>query len=261
MVKKPEVFKKHYTSLSKFYREYEEKTEDYRHSLHDHNRSLDWEWIGDRRDTVLDSKWGSKKYIEAAKALVKPEIFKPMSRSINIFSDDGDDMDMEKYMEGEEYSFIKRKSIGGNNRKKIHRIVVSAAEYANVDAENIAFKTMAVIKLIDHIESKGDRCEMDIDLFVENSLSNSTNDLSLSITVKRCEDPLNISLIAWTLSPEFFRYYLIGGMHIISDECNDRISFGHGQPKTPEAKTGEIVVPSNTVLSKEAAEEFLTKHI
>lgn len=167
---------------------------------------------------------------------------------------DGDEIDMEKYLEGEERCLIRRYRKAGNHIKRIRKIAVNIGENCNVHSDSMLWKAYAAIRLVDSIENAGDRCEIIVHLAGKGASRNGDS-AHISIMVKHADEPANLSLIAWTFSPHFFRYYMIPAISLTVKN----VMSGHGHAMNIIGDYQDAYyLGTGECLTRENAEHWLT---
>ena len=215
----------------------------------------DQQWFGASREHLDAHRYGDEELLHKAAALNEFKNYESgYSRKVNTFSDDGDDMDMERFMEGEENCFIKRVKRTGKNQRKILSIYINLSEHCGIKAEDMMYKTLAAIKLCDSLEAGGDRVEV----IVYNRGTDCTRkgeiNYTASITLKKPEEPLNLSLIAHHCTPAFYRYFLLGSQCHYVKNIIKGLSYPANRTDIPESA---FHIARGECLSLEAANAWL----
>ena len=114
------------------------------------------------------------------------------TRTTREYSVAGDFPDVPRYLAGDPYNMVKR----GKQRvpKPAMTIAVSICASANVDARAFANYGAAMVALIDRLESRNVRVEL-LAMFA----TNIRGKVSMSWTVKRAQDPTDLSALAFSL--------------------------------------------------------------
>jgi hypothetical protein len=214
-------------------------------------------FVGADSKTCKESRYGMESLVSQAMTLPGftargDEALTVTARKLD--DQDGDDIDMERYLEGDERCLIRRYRKAVNRIKRIRKIAVNIGENCNVTPDRMLWKAYAAIRLVDAIESAGDRCEIIVHLGSSNASRNGDH-AHVSITVKRPEEPANLSLIAWTFSPYFFRYYMVPAICLTVP--NVTTGYGHALNITEEYQDAYYLA-SGECLSRQQAENWLT---
>jgi hypothetical protein len=179
-------------------------------------------FAGATAEYIEEHKYGDDAIVAQAQNLPAFRQLVNNAKKVPIFSDDGDDMDMERFIEGNEFCFIKRIKKTGINARGIKQIYINLGESADKNARDMLYKTYAAVKLCDALENQGHRTE--IIVYTCSKKFNKTDTCEISITIKAANEPLNLSLIAFATSPLFFRFYLIPAICY----CGENVREGHG---------------------------------
>jgi hypothetical protein len=218
-------------------------------------RNNEISFFGATHSKILERKFNWPEGVEMLKNLSDMErvITKQWSKTWSL--DDGDEMDMERYFNDMAFLHKRIKVLGARARSNaIQKIMINVCENAYVDAEKMLWKTYAVVKLADQLESQGVRCEI---VLFESSreIDKHNRNLLIEIPLKQLNEPINISLLCTVLSPWFLRYWLFQFEHMYIDNVDDGL--GYSRKLDPELTENCIVIDSGTALSKEAANNFL----
>jgi hypothetical protein len=165
---------------------------------------------------------------------------------------DGEDMDMERYHDGEERCLIRRKKILSTAGKGPIKIVVNLSEDRRITTGQMLYKCYAATKLCSHYERTGRRCEIIAAMAVDHKEYTAYT----TITIKRASQPLDISAVAWATSPAFFRLW--GFRLLLKNYPCSRDTFG-APTKLPPQAPGTIAIDETQCLSQCEAEEFIAK--
>lgn len=156
---------------------------------------------------------------------------------------DGDDMSMERAYEG--MPFLKqRRRMVGNNSGKFVTIDVVISENAFVDFREILNKTLTAVSIANRLESLGYRIAVNCISYsygVGYLRETKVDYLTISVPVKRFEDPVNLPLMITAISPWFFRYWIFA-FKMAKFKC----TYGLGQSRILEKEdTRECIVINN----------------
>ena len=172
---------------------------------------------------------------------------------------DGDDMSMERYYEGMP-SMRKRFRTAGDNTGRFVDIYVNIVENANVNYKKMLWKTYAVMKIIDELESMGIRTSLSLAMNSEDSGTYTHDGRMLSIEtqyievkVKEYDDPANLGLFCSVMSPWFFRHWVF--QHFAS-KYKARWGLGRARGLDKDGLLKDkFYIDTGECLSKESAEE------
>ena len=245
-------------SLADFYNTVSEKIGDtydsrnYESQCKHGNRDV---FNGASRSEIIERKHSWPEGVSMLKNLSDMEkvITKQWSKIWN--NDDGDDMCLERFYNDMPFLQKRIKVLGVKSRNNIiQKILVNPCESAGVRAKEMLWKTYTAVKIADHLESQGVRCEITIK-YLSRNIDNKNRDVTLEIPIKEANEPINTSLLCAVFSPWFFRYWII---HLLKSSI-ENVSVGLGQPKKISKEENEncIIIDSGTALSKTAANNFL----
>lgn len=159
-----------------------------------------------------------------------PEL-KDHRRQTQFSTDDGDEMDMERMMQGEAYW---RKSVREDHEgPTIVTIITDTTTPASRDAEDILWRGAVAIALAILLEEKGYKVE----LWVANGSQLFDRESRAVITaccLKRPQDPLDISTLVNTVSGWFYRTATFTLLDTICAKHNKDVAFGYGTCREPQ---------------------------
>lgn len=169
------------------------------------------EFVGLPIKDILESKFSYKKGLTELEKVNKLD-FELGGQSIKYKWDfeDGDDMNMERFYDGNAFLHKRKKRIGNNNGKFIS-FNIDICVNAWVTPEQMLYKSYTCIKLLDYLESLNYKVEVivhDITRFPGSYKGKSVGLLKTMCTLKSFDEPLQKSLLLTCISPWFFRYWL-----------------------------------------------------
>jgi len=165
-------------------------------------------------------------------------------------ADDGETLDVARLLDGLPPYRMAYRAPGGSSGR-IVRLVVNAAANAKTTAESLAWTAYAAIRAIDSLEEAGYRVEVVMCYPVERVWYGVG--YRLLVTVKRAEDPLDISQIAAALSPAAFRVFMFEWQDSVP-----RVGLTPGRGYADNhSEDGALSLPS--VRSRYEAQEWLRK--
>ena len=169
---------------------------------------------------------------------------------------DGDNLDMERLMEGNP-ALVLRKRTSGKKIGKFILINVNIEESAFVTAEELLWKTYTAAKLVESLEASNYRVQINIKSVGKRpgTFKGSVVDLyCITIPIKKYSQSISLSLLITTISPWFFRYWVFKFLHA---SFNTYGSLGTPGSITdmPEKETEEFIIDIDhgECLSKKAS--------
>jgi hypothetical protein len=121
-------------------------------------------------------------------------------------------------------------------------IVVSGYYAAIQDSEEVMRRGVAIVAVIDALESRGIRCSVEL-------LTRFHPTFEVSVRLKETTDPLNLDVLAFAVAhPAMFRRVLFGVADAQPDETRNRLGFrtgcGYGQVIPLEQSEGVLLFQS-----------------
>lgn len=175
---------------------------------------------------------------------------------VRRWSNDGDDVCIDRMRAGFDDFFITRKRMGRlASGGHIVRISVDFCASCMIQAKDLIWSGVAACKIIDILEDAGYRVEFDA-IHCTTNLSYNTHGYNAVdfVHVKTAENPLSLDAIMMTAHPAFLRYFGF---------CSDcrrgiEVGAGHGHViDVPEHFRGDIHIEK--AFTKEKAEEVVRK--
>lgn len=119
---------------------------------------------------------------------------------------DGDDMDMDRFMNG--MPFIRRRVKDRGRRKTAGTVAifVNIAEHCGIDQTSMRCKAYAAARIADQIEAAGTRVEVHGVIIVRRAKYDGSS-IVIQIRIKSAAEPLNLSAIVAALMPWQLRYW------------------------------------------------------
>lgn len=125
---------------------------------------------------------------------------------------DGFTMDMDRFYDGRPFMCTRKKVIGDKMNAKTMDMYVSIAESMGVKYENLLCRGLAALKIIDALEANGIQVRVCAYIATTRTFYYRKKGIYkgtyLECTIKKYDDPLNLSLLATVLTPWFFRYWI-----------------------------------------------------
>jgi hypothetical protein len=149
----------------------------------------------------------------------------PVKRRRRKFTEDGDELDIDRYMCGDPAAFVSlpRQDV----KKKSARVYIDLSISGYTDTEAITKNIIFAAVMCDIIEKAG----INMEIIFGDTTNNATCDfdgiLNISCIGKSSEEPMDIARVLSFALPAFERHYIFGITHYVSD-CGARS--GMGQP-------------------------------
>lgn len=124
--------------------------------------------------------------------------------------EDGDEMSMERAYEGLPYLKQRKRSVG-NGTGKFITIHVNTGELAFVSYEQMLKKAYTAASMVNKLETMGYRTQVLLHTLTRNVgfyRGEAVKTLEVKCPIKKFDDPLNIALILYCISPWFHRYWM-----------------------------------------------------
>lgn len=216
--------------------------------------NIELAYFGARHKEILARKFCWPEGVHTLSELSSLEKIITKSWSKKWCDDDGDEMDVERFYNDMPFLQKRVKAIGVRSRNNtVQKIVINLAESSDVTAKEMLWKTYAATKLVDNLESLGTRCEVIVKSYSGNVDSKRRYCLT-EIPIKNPEDPINVSLLCTTLSPWFFRYWILNLRACFIEGCLPSLG---NSAKLPAEDPGCIIIDNGACLSKDQANNFL----
>jgi hypothetical protein len=156
------------------------------------------------------------------------------------------------YLQGVPTNMVNYKKV--KKEQKVITLVKSVTYLAMVSAERIMEDSIKFLQIVQAIEAKGIR--VNIDVVNHTVLGSSNEEMLMRVRIKKASERLNISKMSFPLlHPSFFRRIIF---RVMEDELRVKGSWGHGygRPASPSDTTkhlakGEYYIP--VLISQDAA--------
>ena len=216
-------------------------------------------FIGASFEEIEARRWGWAEGLRMLETL--PEWKVPPAaggRWVKSWSDyDGDELDHERFYAGAP-CLARRVKTTGHRIKGVNRVIVNIGENCRVLASDMLWKSYAATRLVDCMESNGERCEIYAAAYGVECFKDKFPDRFMMTKLKAAEEPLNVALCLSVFSPWMFRfwYFLIIEQH---REAYAHKGYSRKISERPDA-AGAIIIDTGDCLSKDAAARFIEQH-
>lgn len=217
------------------------------------------DFVGATIPQIYARKYGWEEGVKKIESL--PEYSAPASvgaRFVRSWSDyDGDELDPERMRDG--FPCLSRRvKTAGQRTRGVARVIVNMAELQNVSTESMLWKAYAAARLVDGLETAGQRCEIIAAAYSEAAHINPERSNLCLIKIKAPEEPLNLGLCLNAFSPWMFRYWIFGAREVVGNvpSWTGRSRSIKGRPDTE----GAIIIDRGDCLSRYDAEAFIRQN-
>lgn len=228
-----------------------------------------WHWAGIDKDlgksnieTLLSRKFAYKEGIEEMDRDAKKMIQGYKKKVYKWNELDGDELNMERLMEGMP-AMRKRIYAQGNKFGNFISLYFNIGVNSGISAAEILFKTKTAVKLIKFFESVGKRVEVVIFSKTANPgryRKERISTLMLEITVKPFSTPLNISLLNTSLSLWVLRYWELLFMHAKfhpANGCGQAMDIDIEKDLSRRRNITPIIIQAYDCLSQKDSDKFI----
>lgn len=211
-------------------------------------------WLGATEQEIQDRRFSWPAGVEKLEQLPEMHIHAARTKRARRWSmDDGDDMHMERFLDGRPFMRQRYKAnTGPKHAGRIQRIRINTGESAEVSAHAMLWKTYAAARLVDILERQGTRCEVLSCCSARQSFDYGARNYALQITVKRPEQPLNLAAITATTAPWFLRWHILNHIQTHHDARP-----GSGKPRKLPEDPAALDIETGECLCKAAAERWI----
>lgn len=214
------------------------------------------DFIGLPKEKILNSKFSYKEGLQELRNISDIDNLALGGSSFKTkWSDfDGDDMDMERLMEGSPFLLMKRRQFGTKKGGKFVTLKVVVSENCFVEAEEMLWKTYTAAKVSDKLEKEGYRLKI---IAVVNTTDVGTfkgkyvSGYKVEVTLKEFSSPLNLPLLITCISPWFFRRWVF---LFKTAKVNCRSTLGRSIPISENSTKEILIINNQECLSKEGSD-------
>lgn len=200
-----------FPDIEDFYRE-AMIVEPYGHAEHHadqkNNDRIDFRGLSNK--DILKYKYGYTPGVEHIEELDASFVLGSSRFKYKWNEEDGDEMSMERAYNDLPYLKQRRRTIGNNSGKFI-TIHVNTGELGWVEADEMLCKCYTVATLVNKLETMGYRTRILMHTFTRGVgylNGQSVDTMEVKCPLKQFEEPLNLPLIIYCISPWFHRYWM-----------------------------------------------------
>lgn len=241
------------------------------------DHEISWCGLDRERDNVGDNaseavrtlikRGGWAHGAELVSKIAAREASAPVStRRRNVRGDYGDEVDMQRVYAGRLDAAWSRPGRASCVSRRLFRIVVNCVARSGFDAERMAWRGVAALRLADLLSSAGYGVQIETG-FNERSIVQRDYQYSLRVVTKRFEDPVDLQMLAATTAlPGFFRalghdWHAIASPVAMTGGTSYRVSDGEELIAEVQREREEDGVQSIVVLGNVDSEETATEWV
>lgn len=216
-------------------------------------------WIGLSLEEIQKSKYNYIKGLENLKKIEKDITLGGRKHVYKYDDSDGDDMNMDRYLESLP-CMKKRIHKHGKGNGKFVNLHVSICENCRCSSESLLTRSYTAMRIIDMLEEEGYRVQ--IIAYADNENAGRTvqdeqiDMLSVEVVVKKYEDPLIKGQILTAISPWFFRYWMF---KFWTAKFRMADGLGHSCRLKKEESVSDIYIQTGEALTENDAEKTIER--
>lgn len=227
-----------------------------------HNKSDTPSFRGLSLAEIKESKWSYTKGLDNLKEIDKDIQLGGRKHVYKYDDSDGDDMNMDRYLEGLP-CMRKRVQNHGKGTGKLVNLHISICENCWCSAKNLLIRSYTAMRIIDMLELQGYRVQ--VTAYADNKepgyiLRNGGHEyidtLQVEVVIKKFEDPLIKGQILTAISPWFFRYWMF---KFWTAKFKMRDGLGQAISPVKEESISDIYIQTGEALTEPDAEKTITR--
>lgn len=187
-------------------------------------------------------------------------------RRRNVRGDYGDEVDMQRVYAGRLDAAWSRPGRASCVSRRLFRVVVNCVARGGLDANSMAWRGVAALRLADILSSAGYGVQIETGFNEDSSVQNDYR-YSLRVVTKRFEDPVDLQMLAATTAlPGFFRalghdWHAIASPVAWVGGTSYRVSYGEALIAEVRKESEEDGVQSVVVLGNVGSEASATEWV